>query len=336
MPVFRCLSLIFVLATWLQAQDQASTLSRLVDRSEVIAEVSVVAVTDPDALHHRVVFATGRRLKGEAPAVFPLTESAGNGCGQALHGMVPGMSMVAFLVWDGGGMRLTNPGSRCLPTATPVLVDHVRTLVGTKDRERVELLCAALSSPDPRVRRDAALTLPILAGLERADEAARADVLSALPIFLDRRDAAAAELLVAVARLRLQGAADVLVPRYLEGRDAGLAALMREAIAPLGDAAVRAVTASVPADSAGQERAVDLLSGVMTAEAGQALIGMLAGSGRAVRVRIASALLARGVQAQELSGLVGDPITRQARARLRTPPRYRSILRGDSARGGGR
>ena len=327
--MYRWFALLPILAIQLPAQDQATTLARLTHRSHVIAQVRAVAVTDPDSLHHRVLFATEVEIAGQAPESFQITEPAGRGCGRALHGIEPGTGLVAFLVWDGGGLHLSVSSARSLAAATPELVEHVRALAGAgDDAVLARELASALSSSNPRVRLDAALALPTLAGLDRLDPEGRARILAALPGLLDRRDAGGAELLVAVLRLGLKEALETLVPRYLQGRDPELAPLVRNAIVQLGTAATaRRIARHLPVDPAGRERAVELLHELPAPEARRALMELLTDPTRRVAVRAAAALLARGVQRSELT-VVGPKILDEAKERLVAPPRFRSILRG--------
>lgn len=297
-------AILVMLAAPLPAQDQASTLARLTDSAAAVAVVRVLAATDPDSLHHRVLFATEALLKGELPLRFEITEPAGRGCGRALHGLVQGTGLVAFLSWDSGRVRLSVSSARSLAPASAELVEHVRDLVQMGNRgRRAGLLAEALSATNVRVRRDAALSLAILPDLDRADRGARARILAALPELLRRGDPATGPLTMAVVRLGLEDGRDILLSAYLEGRQPGLGPLLKKALVELGAArTVQRVMARLPDDPQGRERAVVLLEAALKA----------------------------GVPRRDLMDLAGEELLDRAARRLAVPPRFRSILRGDN------
>ena len=301
-------AVLLLLAAPLTAQDQASTLAGLTDSSAAVAVVRVLGATDPDSLHHRVLFATEARLKGELPLRFEITEPAGRGCGRALHGLVQGTWLVAFLRWDSGRLRLSVSSARSLAPASAELVDHVRGLVQSRTGDRrVGLLAEALSSSNRRVRRDAALSLPILPDLDLADRRARARITAAVPEFLQRGDPAFGPLGMAVVRLGLEDGRDILLSAYLEDRQPGLGPLLQKALVDMGAAkTAQRVLARRPDDPQGRERAVVLLEAAATA------------------------LLKAGARRRDLEELAGEELLDRAVRRLVAPPQFRSIFRGGS------
>ena len=201
------------LAAQVSAQTEASTLARLTRQSDAIAQLRVLQSTTTGG-QRQVVFLTRRLYKGQLPATFVLTEPAGQSCGRALRQVATGQSFLGFLRADGEGHRLTVMSSRSLVVLTPGLAAHVRDLLrsgqGNNPGEQVAVLAAALSSPVPRIRRDAALTLALLPRLADASEADRRHILRALPGFVDQQDPAAVGLLRVAVRLRLGGGAILL------------------------------------------------------------------------------------------------------------------------------
>lgn len=328
--MFRRHAILLLFAAPLMAQDQASTLARLTDSSPAVAVVRVLRATDPDSLHHRVLFATEDRLKGQLPLRFEITEPAGRGCGRALHGLVQGTWLVAFVRWDSGQVRLSVSSARSLAPAAAELVDHVRGLVRIgAGAGRAGLLAEALSSSNRRVRQDAALSLPILPDLQRADRGARARMTAALPEFLQRGDPAFGSLVMAVVRLGLEDGRDILLSAYLEDRQPGLAPLLRKALLDMGAAeTAQRVMAQLPDDPPGRERAVVLLEAADLSTTRQALRGLVSDPAERVAVRAATALLKAGARRRDLEELAGEELLDRASRRLVTPPRFRSILRG--------
>ncbi|MHC4922131.1 MAG: hypothetical protein ACYTKC_21395 [Planctomycetota bacterium] len=321
--------ILFLLTTTVTAQATASTLHRLTNRANAIAEVKVLATqVDRQQLRH-VVFKTMRPLRGSPPATFTLREVDGRMCGSILHGLVPGTGLLAFLDHGPAGTRLTLPTPRALVPLHAEVRDHVTALLRPKPaRSRVELLTKALAAGHPRVRQDAALALPLLPELAQADGAGRDRILRAMRTTLKADDSSGASLIRAAQRLRLSAALDTLLPHYLGGTQPGLDALLVEAIADIdATGAARRVSRAMPARTSGQQRAVRLLARCGGATAKHCLRELLTANNDSVRVRAAAALLDHGHSADDIRQHAGLEVLDAGRKLLRNSrrPEFRSI-----------
>lgn len=138
------------------AQTAASTLAALAERAGIVVVARVLHVDERGEAGRRVVFATLERLRGDAGERFALEEPGATGCGRALAGLAPGAGYLLFLRRDGERILPLVLDSRAIVRLEPALRTHVAALLGAADeRQRCELLAAALSSPSARVRRDA-------------------------------------------------------------------------------------------------------------------------------------------------------------------------------------
>ena len=247
------------------AQDAASTLVRLTERSQSIVQAKVLRV-ETAGTAKRVLFRVQRTLRGTQVGSFLLAEPAGRACGRALHGVITSGSYLIFLAESSNGgrpatARLTIASSRAVIHVDPDTLAHVGALVGARSaRERSTLLTIALTSRNQRIRRDAALALPIRAGLETASVADHDRVVAALQNALLADDHVALGLIRTATRLRLRAATPMLLRTYLSGKASSLTQVMREAIVDLDGAfAVQQIERSFPSDTKTQARAIELL-----------------------------------------------------------------------------
>lgn len=316
------IALFFWFASAGVAQDQATTLAQLVDRARAIAVVRSLRVDSPDPEHLRVTFAVETTLRGTPPAHFELLEPRSRGCGRALHGVVPGQRFVACLEQRDDRWSLCAGGSRALPLAHAALVEHVQALAIADAQSRRNLLFAALSTDDQRVRDDAALSLAWLGDLAAADAAQRGALLDAL------RRAPNDALLQAAARLQLAPALDLILPAYLAGSDPQRtrlhAALLLQFDA--GALAGRIAAQLDDCDDTMQLRAVQLLSQVGHDAAKAPLLNLLGRAReRGVQLQACVGLLRLGVDRQQLTATSDADLVQLAAAALESRPRFRSI-----------
>jgi hypothetical protein len=175
-----------VLATDLaHGQDQATTLAAMLMDAADIAQVRVLACRQGESF--TVVFQTVEVIAGRPPTTFELSETAGAACGRALTGIAPGGGYVVFL---SEGPRLAFATARAVVQLEPGLLAHLRDLraAGADTDARLSVLAAGLVAPSPRVRTDAALTLAVSPGLERADSSLRVRLRAALESALNAGD----------------------------------------------------------------------------------------------------------------------------------------------------
>lgn len=323
-----CLAALAFFAARVVGQDEASTLAWMLDHADVVSIAGVRAVrTEPGAMV-RVTLRLERHLAGQGPDLVTLEEPDGHGCGRALLGLVPGQRVLACLRRRGDAFVPCAGGGRGLPLATPALVQHAQELLAADPRARVQVLLAALSASDARIREDAALALPLLAGLEDGDDAARAAVVAALTDAIPTSARTVPSLLIAGARVGARGIVDVVLPLHLAGDDA-----------PFGDAFVVALTRIDPTGTAERLarlplasgevrlRAVRLLRRLEVEAATPALWAVLRQAAEpGVRVQACAALLAAGARPSDLRDTV-DPDALAAAMQLAAPaaPRLRFV-----------
>jgi hypothetical protein len=183
------------------AQTAASTLAALAERAGIVVVARVLHVDERGEAGRRVVFATLERLRGDAGERFALEEPGATGCGRALAGLAPGAGYLLFLRRDGERILPLVLDSRAIVRLEPALRTHVAALLGAADeRQRCELLAAALSSPSARVRRDAIEALSRHRGAASIGTTARRLVAAA---FDERLDAPELDVRLAAAALDL-------------------------------------------------------------------------------------------------------------------------------------
>jgi hypothetical protein len=272
-----------IAATGLAGQDLGSTLVRLSERSDAVVRARVLSSRVVGS-EQRVVFKVRRTLKGTTPDLFTLTQAAGRSCGHALHGAIVGSGYLVFLSGDADRLRLTVGSSRAVVRIESDILGHVRALLAARGAvERLSVLTANLRSRNERVRRDAALALPIRRRLEDASNTDRARILAALGAMLGRDDRAALGLVQAVSRLRLRAAVPVLWNAYMTGASVALRRVFLEVL-PVLDAAyvVDQIERRSPRDMKAQMRAITMLSHCPGRQAADCLRRMASSRIRAV------------------------------------------------------
>ena len=282
------------LAPTLTGQAGATSLTRLVQRADVIVQARTNGVPSGNAAVHVFRFQAERSLKGLTDPTFQLSEPAGRCCGRALAGLAPG-SYVLFLNRDGGEYHLSVSGSRSVVAADPTLTQHIVQLLSAADpRGRISIVAAALKSTNRRVREDAALSLPFLPELETANQTDQARIAEA--ISQDLKGAGTqVGLLVAAERLALTSALDDVLPTYLENLHPRLAPLLLRAIPRIdGVDAARRITAIMPADPRGRLRAATLLRDLPALEARTPLLELLTTATDSAAAHAGEALIHQG------------------------------------------
>lgn len=314
-------------------QDEATTLSRLIDGSDAVVVARVHRITGNDPLRTGRQFVREEVLRGDAPSAFVLDEPAAAGCGRALRGLLPGQRVILFLSRRAGGdLMLRTSGARAVPLASQGLRGHVRALIGTTDAVgRARIAVASLDHPVDRVRRDAALDLPYLPALG----AAAPSLTSRIARAIDRRDPTLPSLVLAAARLDDRTAISALLPAYLDAESApaqvDLTGFLRRSLLQFDHGAVaRHVAGRAVSRSTAQHRAVALLGELDTAEAQPVLSALLrTTTTRSVAIAAARALLDAGVHDASVATLTHPTVMEAARRSPRTR-RFRSVLRTPS------
>lgn len=311
------------------AQDDATALALLVDRAEAIAVVRTLRVDSADPVHLRVLFAVEAALRGELAGPVELREPRSRGCGRALHGLVPGQRFVACLRRQDDGWALCAGTTRALPPATAGIVEHVRTLLDTDVASRRNVLFAALDHGDARVRGDAALTLPLLGGLEAADANQRSMLLATLR-GTEPTSPAYPALLGAAARLQLHAAIDVALPVYLAAdADDRSTRLYADAMLRVGAEAVATRLAAQLGNLAtptARLRAVQLLLETQHEAAKAPLLALLQASGeRGVQLQACVGLLRLGMASSQLVEASDHELVALAEQAATARPKFRSI-----------
>lgn len=275
-------------------QDAASTLSRLTERSTGIVQARVLQVRI-EGEQRMALFKVQSTFKGQRTGLFELSEPRGHACGRALLGVVTGASYVLFLDSDTGTPRLTIASSRAVLPLGPQLLGHVRALARAgSSAAHTELLSHVLTSPHPRIRRDAAAALGIRRGLESSSTRLRTRVARALSISLDADTHVTAHLLRAALRLKLRSATPRLVHAYLTAKDPALTPVLRSTIAALDStAAVRMLEQGLPARRDARTRAIELLAACPGLDAETCLAHLVRGVDRGVATEAQQALTSR-------------------------------------------
>ena len=255
------LSLLALLTAALPAQDAASTLVRLAERSTDVVKARVLNVRTVGA-RRLATFKVQESLHGRLAGRIEIDEPAGHACGRALLGVVTGATYVLFMDSSSAKPRLTISSSRSVLSLNSEVLGHLKALLRAKDaKARTELLSHVLNSRHPRIRRDAAHALAVRPGLETASIAFRSRVEESLGRALQTDTRAVVPLLRAAQRLRLRSAAPALVSAYLENETPVLAPMLRNTIVALDRvAAVATIERSMPSDPVGRTRALALLA----------------------------------------------------------------------------
>ena len=327
----RTLACLPLLLANLFAQDEATTLARLCDRSAAVAIVRPTTTGEVADGRRTVRVTVVRVLSGTPPAALDLHEPDGRSCGRALAGVAAGAGYVAFLQSQAGSWRLAATTARALPALEPALLAHVSALLAdpSPKARRAELV-RALASASERVRDDAAHALsclPTLAGMTPAErEACAAALVAALP----RDDSTSIALLVVASRAKLVEAIERVVLLELGGSLGRTAAAAIRCVAEVdADATAQALGVHLPRDPAGRDRALLVLDHLQCPRA-RASLEEIAQEGNAEQAcRAAELMLRIGIEEQEVARAVGAAVAAEAaRSRDRqrdARPRYRFV-----------
>lgn len=322
---------VLLLAAAAPAQDAASTLWALVHRADAIVVGDVVPGRQAPAGMQAVQVNVIRTLHGSAPSQLTLMEPAGQSCGRALYGLTTSRHLL-FLTLDASGPRLVVSDARAMVADDPTVEQHVASLLTATPQQDPALLATALGDPNPRIRRDAALALPRLPRLEQLDAQGRARLASAaLTGLAHDDDTDTVDLLQAAARLRLDDVGEAATQALLTDARPELREGLLRALPRFDPATVAgAVSRHLPADPAGQHRAVALLARLPAQDARGTLERLLSSRTADVIADAGATLLQQGVvDAAWLRSRLPAAIADVAVARAApTPPRFHSVLRG--------
>ncbi len=323
-------SLSLLLGVSVAAQDEASTLARLVDASSAVVEARVVALPDPGGDPHRVVFRVQRRIAGDVDDTFELSEPAMYGCGSALRGLVPGVGVLAFVRVTPSGVALTVPNVRAIPTKDPALVAHVTALVRTRDAAgRLRLATAALGDAHERIRRDASIDLSWLPGVENADAAMRDALTAAVERHAQRRDPVLATTVRAAARAGADRALDTLLPLALDVTPHPLRRFAESSLTQFDAGVVVArLAASLPETLEGRARAVAICAQLPLAQARPLLLHLYSDPSSQLGALAGATLLRLGLPETQLPSATDDRRIDAVRDAMPAAPRFRSIRPG--------
>lgn len=331
----RNLALAALLASFsLAAQDQASSLSRLSQRADLITRVRVVAVDRDDRGETRVILQSLEDLKGQSPDRITLSEPGMRACGRALWGLVPGTGLVAFLQSEDSSAKLCVSSSRSLATNEPGLLEHLRGLLESNaPNERLAVLTAGLSSPSVRVRDDSALTLPLLRDLNGLDARGDRTILAALQESLATEDRRLFSLIILASRRNLEAALPDLIEAYVSPRLAGFDRAYQRILVGFGAAAlVDELQAKYRQDRRHADKILPILEALEPSQSKPLLIEMLADPQRRTALAAGTCLLFRGHSEDVLrEHMTDDEISTCQQVREQRRPVFRTILRGQSA-----
>jgi hypothetical protein len=318
-------AVISLLASSPAAQEEAGTLASLVDRADTIA--SVRAMASSIGVEHRVVFRVVAVLRGSIDDSFELTEPAGQSCGRVLHAVTPGMGYVAFLSTHGTTHRPAVSSARTLVALEPGLLEHIDALLRDPgEATHAATLAAGLASRSPRVRTDAALSLPMQRDLERIGRSPRDGILAALAHSLAAADPGTPGLIRVAARLRLAGALELLLDGLLDGKEPSLERCLERALLAFEPDELADRIASAPLDQPiARARAAAILRTRPSRAARAALTRLLAAPEPTTVIAAGTALLSFGLSDRELEQLTDAEIAARCRACLAEPPAFRTI-----------
>ena len=317
------------------AQDEATTLARLVDRSDHVATVRPLSIGTVEAELRSIRFVVTRTLKGAPGSEITLAEPAMHGCGRALYGVIPGVVYLAFLVDREAGVRLTASSARALLTVEPGLVPHVAALIATPSgAPRTNTLSRAFDSSSPRVRVDAALALAIAPGLDQVDTTGRGACVNALSRALNGASQELLPLLTVARRMHLSEAVPDLVTAALDTPRGDWRKLFASSAAEADPEVASAfLAANLPRDAAGRDRAMVVLSHLEVAGSEPALRALLASEHRRHVVFATTMLMRLGSSTKDLEPAVPPDVLLEAERAKAAPgrPSFRN-LRPERAR----
>lgn len=332
MNMFRHLlttTLSLLLAPFLPAQEQATTLLAAAQQADVVVHATVLAATDPSPDFHRLQFQSTQVLKGTTGAQFVLLEPSGACCGRVLFSLQPGDRCLLFLRRQGATLHPFGGGRGVLPANAQLLAHVAALLAAPDDAARAALLADQLAADEPRIAADAAHALAALPNLALSD-AHRTAVTAALRSSLEHGTTTAASLCEVAARLADPQALDTLLPSYLQARRGDQGALLRRALlrCPPADLVARLPQFS-DADATTSVRAAELLV-ALPPEHGHAALQQLLQRAPHPRVQLClcESLLQNGARGAELAGQIPDSVRRLAERRVNSPRSFRAIQPG--------
>ena len=97
------------------AQQQATTLSTLAQRADVVAHAAVTSASSPAPGWRQLTLRTVASFKGAAGATFTLREPEGRCCGRSLFSLQPGDERILFLSRVGATLHTMGGGRGVLP-----------------------------------------------------------------------------------------------------------------------------------------------------------------------------------------------------------------------------
>lgn len=311
-----------------RAQRQASTLEAMTRKATIIATI-VVGTTERQGETLRVAFAPERYLRGRLATATVLRELDHRHCGSACRGLTRGARLVLFANEIQG--RITPlGGSRGLVHLGRGELAAIEALLATQAAApRIRLVAAQLDHAAPRVRDDAALALPLMAGLEDVDDATKSKIVQALRDELESDGTRMFGLLLATVRAAPRVAAAAAWQLRLDRQRRRLHGFAQRLL--VRDLPARSVLDAAPPmpGTAHRRVLVARVLGALGAVAGPALEKLLAGSDDASRPEIVASLLAAGADARALETRLGRRVLQQATSTLaaRGRARFRVIHR---------
>lgn len=308
------------------AQEEASTLLEACRRADVVVHATVVAATDPSPDWHRLQFRVEAVLAGQVSAVFDLLEPSGACCGRSLFALQPNDACLLFLQRTGPTLH-PFAGSRGVLPAAPSLLRHVQDLLAAgNDQERLAALLLGLQDEEPRIHRDAALTLAALPSLT-LDGPARVLVAQQLQLAVTQRRTTTPALADIAVR---SGDATLLqsaMQSYLDAPAQDQAAAVRRSLlrATPGELVQRLLPV-LDQNAGRQVRAAELLAELPIEHAMAPMRELLReGVHPRVKLCVAEAMLGAGHRPQQLEGLVPPAVLRLAEQRRAAPRSFRSV-----------
>lgn len=310
------------------AQDGATTLSRLTDRADAVVRVRVLATETHDHATTRAVLQPRELLKGPAiPGNLELIEPGGRACGRAIHGLMRGAGYLAFLRRDAADRWvLLGGGARSIVRVDPTLVEYVGALCEPSN-DRLATLIAGLDSPSKRVRDDAALSLATTPSLHAANPAQRARIANEVRAAMERTDRTTLSMLTVTARLRLAEVVPELTDRYIADADRSFAPALARAIRIADADVVGAISAErfATAGTVHRARILTLLETLPGTRAASGLREVMRCGDGACRVRAGTAWMRAGLDAVELREHLDPRELDVCRTSVVHAPKFRSI-----------
>lgn len=314
------------LPTFAAAQDQASTLARLCQTSDVIVRATVTNSVHPNAEVHQLTLQSNQVLKGQVGNSFSLVEPAGQCCGRALFALGVGDERILFLKRVGPTLH-TLGGSRGVLPATVALRTHVQALLAAPSSNvMAHILASNIHHAEPRIADDAALALAVHPNLS-LNTVERAALATSLAQSVQHGLTRTAALADVAARLGDANMVDTVVPVFLQAAKRDQALLLQKALTrcPAQLVADR-LPLHVGTARRANLRAAQLLAEMPGAAAQGAMANLLQRPNHPqVQMQLCEGLIAAGVSAASLSSMVPAPVLELAIKRLERRPSFRNI-----------